>query len=111
MDELAQEYHLPDNLFRLRIHASSPLRRDDGGRRSVWGRTIMSVSWRCSPGLTSKSRRRPLIRQAPKRLLGTDQILHVQGSPENVSTLAQGRRDWGSSRRWSSRGCSHEEAG
>ncbi|MDY0019113.1 MAG: SLC13 family permease [Anaerolineae bacterium] len=88
VDELAQEYHLPDNLFRLRIHASSPLVGMTVAGAQFGAHYHVSIL-EVQPWPDIQKPPEAAYPAGPETVLGTDQILHVQGSPENVSTLAR----------------------
>ncbi len=86
--ELAQAYRLPDNLFRLRVRMSSSLvgkTLAEANLAGAFGVNVLGIqSW-------PDRRSEPLaVRPAgPQTVIQAQDILHVQGTPEQVADLAR----------------------
>lgn len=86
--ELWERYGLADSLAELRVDAASAAAGrtiSEGGFRSQWGVSILSV--------TSRSAGGPVTREArPETLLQAGDVLTVKGLPEAVAGLAEAGR-------------------
>jgi di/tricarboxylate transporter len=91
LDDLASAYHLPQDLFRMRVRESSPLVGQtlaEAQLRQRYGVNVLEIQrWpqhRGAPGPTQVA--------TPAALLDGDDILHVQGDTEAVARLSHEER-------------------
>jgi di/tricarboxylate transporter len=99
-EELLDLYRLPDNLFRLRIRRGSELidrTVAEANLRQVYGVTILDILRSTEPRQVAKFGESRLVLQSagmasvapdPETTLETDDILIVQGSPNDISHAA-----------------------
>jgi di/tricarboxylate transporter len=88
LDELAEAYRLPENLFRVRVRSSSPLvgmTLAQADLRARFNANVIEVhAW---PNLqTPPSKARPVT---PETRLEINDVLHVQGRPQDIARMAE----------------------
>lgn len=86
--ELAQAYRLPDNLFRLRVRMSSSLigkTLAEANLAGTFGVNVIGVQ----PWPDRRSEPLPVRPAGPGTVIHAQDILHVQGAPEQVADLAR----------------------
>lgn len=86
--ELAQAYRLPDNLFRLRVRMSSSLIGKTLAAASLAGAFGVNVLG-IQPWPDRRSEPLPVRPVGPDTVIHAQDILHVQGTPEQVADLAR----------------------
>ncbi|MFP4394406.1 MAG: SLC13 family permease [Anaerolineales bacterium] len=91
LDELAEEYRLPDNLFQVRVRRGS----------SLIGKTLVAADLRAKYHVTvveiqywPDREQAPLPAQpvTPQTVVRRNAILHIQGTPEQITHMAHRER-------------------
>lgn len=91
LSDLAQAYRLPGNLFRLRLRMASPLVGKllaEADLPARYGVNVLGIQ----PWPDRRSTPLPAQPAGPETLLAVQDILHVQGTPEQVAKLARDER-------------------
>jgi len=91
LEELAVTYKLPDNLFRLRVRAASPLvdmTLAEADLRARYHVNVLEIeSW-----AETQKPLTPARPVEPTTVLTVNAVLHVQGTPQAVTHLAHSER-------------------